>query len=114
MFLSLLASEGRFVGSRCAPCRRVAVPPTSRCCRCHVECAETVPVGPEGTIVTWTSSPAGLFALIRLDGADSALLHRIVEASEVRTGMRVAAVFEKERKGSILDVAGFRPTGGVR
>lgn len=109
LFLSVLASEGRLLGLRCPNCRRVSVPPTARCTRCRVECAEHVAVGPEGTVTTWTVSDAGLFALVKLDGADTSLLHRLVGVGpdQARTGMRVRAVFEKDRTGSILDLQGF-------
>ncbi|MBI2899837.1 MAG: OB-fold domain-containing protein [Planctomycetes bacterium] len=114
-FLSLLAAEGRLVGLRCPTCRRVAVPPTARCNSCRAACEEQVPVGPGGSVTTWTlsrrTSPPQILALVRLDGADTALLHRLIglKPEDVRSGMRVEAVFEKDRRGSILDLAGFRP-----
>jgi uncharacterized OB-fold protein len=51
------------------------------------------------------------FALIKLDGADTALLHAVDagEASRMRTGMRVAARWREERVGHIRDIDCFRP-----
>ena len=53
------------------------------------------------------------WALIRLDGADSALLHAVDAGSEsaMRTGMRVAPRFRDERNGDIHDIACFVPEG---
>lgn len=50
-----------------------------------------------------------VLALIRLDGADTALVHRIGETSAPCVGLRVIAVFAETRAGSILDIAYFKP-----
>ena len=52
-----------------------------------------------------------VFGLIRLDGADTALLHFLeeVDPERVRIGMRVEARFAEERTGGIGDIACFRP-----
>jgi len=68
---------------------------------------------------TWVDAPgarqpldrAFAYALIQLDGADSALLH-VVDAgdeSAMMTGMRVQAQWRPERSGSILDIRAFVP-----
>ena len=46
------------------------------------------------------------FALIRLDGADTGLLHAVDAGSmdRMRTGMRVAARWKDERAGHITDL----------
>jgi uncharacterized protein len=51
------------------------------------------------------------WALIKLDGADSALLHAIdVESdSRLRTGLRVRARWRRERVGDIHDIECFEP-----
>jgi uncharacterized OB-fold protein len=83
--------------------------------------AELVEVGPRGVVTTWSwvehprpGQPldrAFAWALIRLDGADTALLHAIDAGSfeRMRTGMRVRARFRSEPKGEILDLACFEP-----
>ena len=51
------------------------------------------------------------WALIRLDGADTALLH-VVDAgdeSRMRTGMRVTPRWREERVGDIHDIEAFVP-----
>ena len=47
---------------------------------------------------------------MRLDGADTVLLHRLLDTDgEPAIGDRVRAVFAPLREGSILDVEGFAP-----
>lgn len=81
---------------------------------------EWVEVGPGGVVETWTwiAEPRKqhplqkpfAFALIRLDGADSALLHAVDAAPDaMATGMRVRARFAGERSGRIEDIACFEP-----
>jgi uncharacterized OB-fold protein len=82
---------------------------------------ELVTVGPAGTVLTWTwlerplpaqplSRPFG-WALIRLDGADTAMLHAVDagSAAAMRTGMRVRPRWAAERAGSIRDIECFEP-----
>jgi uncharacterized OB-fold protein len=78
-------------------------------------------VGSEGIVVSWSWMPeplegqplAGPFAwaLIRLDGADTAMLHAVSvrSAAVMRTGLRVRARWAASRVGSIRDIACFEP-----
>ena len=54
------------------------------------------------------------FALIRLDGADSAMLHAVDAGDESRmsTGMRVRARWRAEPQGDIHDIVCFDPEPG--
>jgi uncharacterized OB-fold protein len=82
-----------------------------------------VEVGPGGVVESWTwiAAPrakhpldhAFAFALVKLDGADTALLHAIDAGDESRmqTGMRVEARWAKETIGQIQDIACFVPEG---
>jgi uncharacterized protein len=82
---------------------------------------ELVAVGPAGTVLTWTwldrplpGQPLGRpfgWALIRLDGADTALLHAVDagSAAAMRSGMRVRPRWAAERTGSIRDIECFEP-----
>ena len=82
---------------------------------------ELVEVGPGGVVETWAwvSAPTRkhpldhefAFALIRLDGADTALLHAVDAGSmdAMRTGMRVKPRWKSERVGNITDVEAFVP-----
>jgi uncharacterized OB-fold protein len=50
-------------------------------------------------------------ALIQLDGADTSLAHvvRGEDLNRLAVGLRVRAVFARERKASILDISHFEP-----
>lgn len=45
---------GRLVALRCAGCGGLAVPPKVACAACGAERWESVPVSPEGTVVSYT------------------------------------------------------------
>ena len=79
-----------------------------------------VEVGPGGTVTTWTwtdprqGQPLDhpfAWALIKLDGADTALLHSVDAGDEsaMATGMRVRVRFREEPKGHINDIECFEP-----
>ena len=78
---------------------------------------EIVPVSSVGTVLSWTRQEHPLpgqpldrpfsWALIKLDGADTALLHAV--DGEVRTGDRVHAHWVAEPVGAITDIACFLP-----
>ncbi len=83
--------------------------------------ADLVEVGPAGTVVTWSwmqrpitgqplARPFG-WALIRLDGADTAMLHAVDAGSSVRmrTGMRVRPRWSGRRGSGITDIECFEP-----
>ncbi len=82
---------------------------------------ELVEVGPAGTVESWTwvSTPSEqhpldrpfAFALIRLDGATTPLLHAVDAGSPsmMHEGMRVAPRWKGSRIGHITDIAGFVP-----
>ena len=83
-----------------------------------------VDVGPGGVVETWAwvSEPTRkhpldhpfAFALVKLDGADTSLLH-VVDAGDMEnmtTGMRVTAKWKKDRVGHITDIEAFEPQSG--
>jgi uncharacterized OB-fold protein len=86
---------------------------------------DLLPVGPEGTVLSWSWMPEPLadqpltvpfaWALIRLDGADTALLHAVDagSAAAMRTGLRVRPRWAAARTGSIRDIACFEPSDGA-
>ncbi len=117
-FLIALRDEKKIYGTRCPVCRRVLVPARSFCPRCFVVTAERIEVGPVGTLVAFAPASrlqgaptAHSIGLIRLDGADTALLQFVGESKPetLRLGLRVTAVFAELRIGSILDIAYVKP-----
>jgi len=105
-FLAALRDEGRIYGARCPQCQRVLVPARSFCPRCGVDTAVWLEVGPTGILI----AAAPPFGLIRLDGADTNLVHRLggAESGAWQPGIQVEAVFATGRTGSINDIAYFR------
>lgn len=117
-FLKALRDDKKFLATRCPACRRVYCPPRSVCPSCFEDCAEWLEVGPQGVLTTFTQALYSdfeqrkhrpLFGLIKLDGADTCLLHKIGETALIKLsiGARVAPVFAESRTGSILDVSYF-------
>jgi uncharacterized protein len=123
VFFSALRDRGVLLGSRCESCSYTYVPARLFCERCFAELAADVELGPGGVLVSFTIGFVGIdgeeldapatFGLIRLDGADAVLVHRVVDAGDepLEIGQRVEAVLRPtgERAGSILDIEGFRP-----
>lgn len=116
-----LRDECKIWGTRCASCGKVHVPPRKTCPICFKDSSDWVEVSTEGLVQTFTiarrqlaalkQSVPVIFGLIRLDGADTSLLHGIGDVSPetVRIGMRVKAKFSETRRGEIRDIACFIP-----
>jgi uncharacterized OB-fold protein len=116
-FLGALG-ERRILGSRGSD-GRVLVPPSDYDPVTSAELGDLVAVGSAGVVTTWAwnddpqpGQPLDrpfAWALIRLDGADTALLHAVDAGSpdRVRTGARVRAVWADRPTGTIHDLACF-------
>jgi uncharacterized OB-fold protein len=116
-FLAAL-KEGRIEGIRTRS-GKVVVPPCESDPETGEDLSEAVTVGPAGVVTTWSwvASPRAndplkhpfAWALVKLDGADTAMLHAVdaKEVTRIRTGARVVARFKAERTGSIADIACF-------
>jgi uncharacterized protein len=86
---------------------------------------ELVEVAGTGTVVTWSWLPRPLdgqplthpfaWALIRLDGADTSMLHAVDAGTpdRMRTGMRVRVRWAGQPRGDIHDIACFEPLDGA-
>ena len=110
--------ERRIVGVRGSD-GRVHVPPAEFDPVTYDQLTEIVPVSSVGTVVSWTWQPAPLegqpldrpfaWALIKLDGADTSLLHAVDAGSSdsISTGARVHAHWVDEPVGAITDIAYF-------
>jgi len=120
-FFTALRDRGVLLGSRCEACSYTYVPARLFCERCFAELAADAEVGPGGELVSFTIGFVGLegepledpetIGLVRLDGADSVLVHRVLDADEpLEIGERLEVVLrpEGEREGTIVDIEGFR------
>ncbi len=112
--------EGRLVGAR-TPGGRVIVPPAEYDPDTSEPVGPLVEVGQAGEVTTWSwvdaprpgqplSEPFA-WALVRLDGADTALLAAVDagSADKMKTGMRVRARWRAQRAGEMRDLECFEP-----
>jgi uncharacterized OB-fold protein len=112
--------ERRVLGGRTAD-GRVHVPPVEYDPDTHEPVTDLVEVAPTGTVISWTwidrplegqplDRPFG-WALIRLDGADTPLLHAVDAgaAEAMSTGMRVRVRWAPSPVGHIRDIECFEP-----
>jgi uncharacterized OB-fold protein len=118
-FMTALA-ERRILGARDSD-GRVHAPPFEYDPVTFAPPGDLVPVGTQGTVTSWSWMPRPLegqplahpfaWALIRLDGADTAMLHAVDagSAEAMRTGMRVQVQWADNPVGHIRDIACFEP-----
>lgn len=109
--------EQRIYGARSGT--RVIVPPTEYDPDTGEDTGELIEVGSSGIVTTWAwvASPRPnhplphpfAWALIRLDGADTAMLHAVDagDAARMKTGARVQARWRETRVGELGDLACF-------
>ncbi|MBW8740159.1 MAG: OB-fold domain-containing protein [Streptomyces turgidiscabies] len=101
---------------------RTLVPPVEYDPVTAAELRDLVQVAPTGTVTTWAWNHAPrrgqpldtpfAWVLVRLDGADTALLHALDAPGPdaVHTGMRVRVRWAAQRSGAITDIACFEPS----
>jgi len=118
-FLAALG-ERRILGVRTAS-GRVLVPPVEYDPESGEATADLVEVASTGVVTTWAwvAEPRPrqpldrpfAWALVKLDGADTALLHAVDagRSGRMATGMRVRARWSSTPAGTILDLACFEP-----
>ena len=118
-FFSAL-TEQKIVGVK-ARDGRVLVPPVEYDPETGESIDEIVPVGPGGVVTTWAwvekprpkhplDKPFA-WALVKLDGAASGMLHAVDadSAAKMRTGMRVTPRWKEKPEGNIHDIVCFEP-----
>jgi uncharacterized OB-fold protein len=117
-FFEALGDRGVLLGSRCRSCGVTYLPARIFCDRCFAERAADTECGPGGPLESFTVGHVGIdgepldepaaIGLVKLDDADTVLMHRLIGAGPWEIGVRVEAAMRSERTGSILDVEGFR------
>jgi len=122
-FFISLRDEKKIMGTKCGACNKVFLPPRKVCPSCFAENAAWVNVSDEGTVLSFSVARRQfaaiprhkkvpvIWGLIKLDGADTAMLHYLgeIDPERVTIGMRVKAVFSDVRKGTIHDISHFKP-----
>lgn len=113
--------EGRILGIRGADGRVLVPPPEYDPETGEGLGTDLVEVGPEATVEAWAWIATPLpkhpltrpfaFALVRPDGADSAMVHAVDAGQEdvMRTGLRVRPRFRAELKGLVTDLEAWEP-----
>ncbi len=112
------------LGSRCAACDWVLVPPRIACAGCSRPMTQFVPVAHTGALIAYTQVTFPFidpftgekrpipycYGMIRLDGTDNTFQYFLEEKDvrRLRSGLRVEAVFRDTREGSIRDILHFR------
>ena len=114
--------DGKILGAT-TPGGRVIVPPTEYDPDTAEDVGELVEVGQAGVVTTWSWASTPLkdqpldrpfaWALVKLDGADTAMLHVVDAGSpgKMRSGMRVTVKWRPpgDRIGRMADIECFVP-----
>ncbi|GIH89838.1 Zn-ribbon domain-containing OB-fold protein [Planobispora siamensis] len=113
--------DGRIVGVRTADGRTLVPPLEYDPQTGEAVTGEFTEVGPAGTVESWSwvNEPRAAhpldrpfaWALIRLDGADTSLVHAVDagDARAMRPGLRVRPRWKTSRSGHITDIESFVP-----
>lgn len=114
-FLAELRDNRRIMAVKCGACGKVFVPPPDICGQCFKLLDDWVELSGDATVVAvsvvnhlmpWSAAPVPYsLAVIRLDGADTDLIHMVGNA--VKRGDRVRPSYKQDRTGSILDIEFF-------
>jgi uncharacterized OB-fold protein len=130
-FFRALQERAVFLATRCDACGVTYCPTRAFCERCLGALDHELEAGPAGTLESFTVVHVGLdserldppvvIGLVRLDGADTPLVHRLGGSGgepldqsgrgALHIGMRVEAIFEDRpnRRAHLNDVRCFRP-----
>ena len=118
-FFEALCDGGVLLGSHCSACDFTYLPARIICERCFAELEPDTECGPGGTLESFTVGYVGIdgepldepvtIGLVKLNEADTVLMHRLLGYGPWTITMRVDAVLATERTGSISDIVGFGP-----
>ena len=118
-FFEALRDHGVLLGSRCEACEFTYLPARIFCERCFAELQADTECGPGGILESFTVGYVGIdgealdepvtVGLVKLDNADTVLMHLLIGDKTWQIGKRVEAAVKTDRTGSILDIEGFGP-----
>ncbi len=121
-FFAFLRDHAQILGISCPRCKNVLVPPLPYCPRCFVETVEWVILPDRGvakppilyllSFPGQAKDPPYVISQILLDGASTPITHMLDEVEDpfhLPAKLRVEAVWRTNRRGSIEDIAYFRP-----
>ncbi len=116
--------ERKILGVKCPTCKKVYVPPRTVCGKCHKHIDQMVEVDQEGILKNFTIAHVSIvngeitdaqqpyiIGLIKLKGASSLIsgIIKISSLNDVKTGMKVKAVWKNTPQGDYNDLAYFEP-----
>lgn len=104
--------DHKVLGGSCGECSHVAAPAKPFCPSCSSAVHDLVEVADAGTLLSWTAvdgDEGRCFALVRLDGSDSAMFHRLVSDKPCTLGMRVRIDWSSESAAEITAISAFVP-----
>jgi len=123
-FYGAMRDQKKLVTVKCRKCGRAILPPRPYCGACFADAKQWVELPDTGTIKTFTvvhqeflgqpKKPPYCYVVVVPDGHGSEIHHLLegVESNQVRVGMRVKAVWEDDRHGTIWDIKYFKPLAG--
>ena len=122
-YLAELRDNKRFMGVKCPVCGTVYNPPRVNCGKCFVEMNEWVELADEGSLEGFTivrfpyidpnngkmREVPFTSIWVTLDGASTRMMHfcNLHDERKLEVGMRMRAVWNEKRTGSIHDVKYF-------
>ncbi|MBT3311797.1 MAG: Zn-ribbon domain-containing OB-fold protein [Desulfobacterales bacterium] len=121
-FIIAIRDEKKIKGLECKKCNKVYVPPRATCEHCFCDIKDNwVDLDSTGTVTGFTvvryeephhpvKAPF-IQALVKLEGADTPFVHIVqgVPVDEMKTGLKVKAVFAEETTTTIMDISHFEP-----
>ncbi len=121
-FLNKIKDDCQIWATKCSECEKVLLPPRRNCPYCFFPRTNWIQLSGNGVLTNYTKvhyhepalhpqDPPLIYGMIKLDGADTSLLHLLGEIDEenLHEGMRLEPVFKEERTGHIKDIKYFRP-----
>ncbi len=113
--------DGKLLANTCPDCSKTYLPPKMFCEDCFTELTDLdlKDLRQTGELVSFTQTfldhrgeplenPYYL-GLVKVDGADTVFFHKLITSQKPSIGMKVKAVWNDERKGSLFDLKGFEP-----
>jgi len=113
--------EKKITTVKCSKCGKAILPPRPYCGACFADAKKWVDLPETGTVKTFTvvhqeflgqpKKPPYCYVVVVPDGHVSEIHHLLEGAdyNEVRVGMRVKAVWNEDRRGTIWDIKYFKP-----
>jgi len=116
--------EGRIIASKCTTCGEVRVPPRTYCLQCGARTRIDVELLHSGRIASVSTTrlegegrSRTTFGFVTFEGVSGGMVHRILRGGrkDPEVGEPVMPLFLPlgQRKGSILDLVGFRTAARI-